>query len=177
MPIIADVVNILQVVDVKAMFLALEGTEDQALFSKMLHLEMVPGFYFQMSSFMHESSHRLNIVESSHGSEQAEALRFLCINADVDAKLPKDYWEQDCRYLIENLEYEVAKQVVESDNLKLDVNMSIAYNDKSNFHPRRGAWMRLWSWPCCSIATSTPITAMLMAILLCITHMRMTTPT
>ena len=89
MPIIADVVNILQVVDLKAMFLALEGTEDQALFSKMLHLEMVPGFYFQMSSFMHESSHRLNIVESSHGSEQAEALRFLCINADVDAKLPQ----------------------------------------------------------------------------------------
>ena len=62
------------------------------------------------------------------------ALRFLCVTLGLNVDLPRDYWEEDCRWLIVNLQYEDAKELIEKEDLKVDVNAKVGYSDKSLFH-------------------------------------------
>lgn len=123
LPVFFDFVATMQVVDMKAMFLALEGTEDQQIFKEVVNMCILPKL--------------LPIIWTiQHASEEADALRFLCMytGINVRGKLPYMYLEEDCRYLIENLRYDDAKKLVETDDLEFDVNVPLGYNGKSIFH-------------------------------------------
>lgn len=139
LPIMTDLVILIQVVDIKALYLALEGT-DQAMFVEVLKLVYLPKLV-KWSHLQAKACHNriywlpTECLEmKSHSTEEAEALRFFCAHTGMKANLPSLYWEEDCRYLIENLKYEEAKELVENEDIRIDVNTGVGYNEKSNFH-------------------------------------------
>lgn len=128
LPVITDLVILLRTVDLKALYYALEGTEYQALYVEALCLEVLPKLVKWASMML--SGRSKNYIYG----EKCAALRFLCVTVGLKVDLPRDYWEEDCRWLIENLQNEDAKELIEKEDLKIDVNARVGYNKKSLFH-------------------------------------------
>lgn len=135
LPVITDIIILLQMVDIKALFLAMEGTEHQALYVEALCLEVLPKLGIWASMPVEYECCVFKFKKKSRAfKEEAVALRFLCVTVGLKVYLPGDYWEEDCRWLIENLQYEDAKELIEKEDLKVDVNAKVGYSDKSLFH-------------------------------------------
>lgn len=135
LPVITDIFILLQMVDIKTLFLAMEGTEHQALYKEALCLEVLPKLGIRVSMPVEYEVTAFKCAKKPRAfTEEAMALRFLCVTLGLKVDLPRDYWEEDCRWLIVNLQYEDAKELIEKEDLKVDVNAKVGYSDKSLFH-------------------------------------------